>query len=418
MVRRIGRGAGGRIASLGDVATPPLDLLLGPEATDVLAAAVAEYGCRLEALRAADVDVDPSGAAVVVTYVATLRRADGSCTTAYLGATTGTRIPAGAAVVAGEYHGETVAVGIWAWPRDPALPGLPTASDPVRLADVFRECGLSEAPTLSIRPRRYRTARQAVLEVSDGRSRWFVKVVPPPAVREIRRRHDIVCRGVPAPPVLAWTPSGLIVLPEGKGTPLLTLIADGHGPLPPPEALEAVLDALPDELMLLAPRPTHLQLVDDRADVLRYAAADEPAVLRQVADLVAALHAVEVRSQKSVPTHGDFYEGQLLAENGRVTAVLDIDTAGPGERADEWATLLAHLSVLALDVTGRATAPGYRDAVLAHAERRFPSVQLHQRTAAALLGLAITPFQVQQHQWPEHTASRLRLAKAWLLSAA
>lgn len=399
------------------MATPPLDLLLGPEATDVLAAAVAEYGCRLETLRAADVDVDPSGAAVVVTYVATMRRADGSCTTAYLGATTGVRIPAGAAVVAGEYHGQTVAVGIWAWPRDPALPGLPTASDPVQLAGVFREFGLSDAPTLSIRPRRYRTARQAVLEVHDGRCRWFVKVVPPRAVEEIRRRHDIVCGSVPLPPVLAWTASGLIVLPEGKGTPLPALIADGSEALPSPEALEAVLDALPDELLLLAPRPTHLQLVDDRADLLRCAAADEPAVLSEVADVVAALHAVHVPAQRPVPTHGDFYEGQLLAENGCVTTVLDVDTAGPGERADEWATLLAHLSVLALDVEGEKTAPGYRDAVLAHAERRVPDAQLRHRTAAALLGLAITPFQVQQQQWPEHTTTRLRLAKSWLLSA-
>ena len=60
--------------------------------------------------------------------------------------------PAGAAVVAGEYGGEPVEVGIWAWPRDPALPALPTASDPVLLAELFREFGLSEAATLDIRP--------------------------------------------------------------------------------------------------------------------------------------------------------------------------------------------------------------------------------------------------------------------------
>ena len=73
--------------TLGDVATPALDLLLGPEAPNVLSAAVAEYGCRLEDLRAADVNVDPSGAAVV-THEAGVRRADGTCTTEFLGATT------------------------------------------------------------------------------------------------------------------------------------------------------------------------------------------------------------------------------------------------------------------------------------------------------------------------------------------
>ena len=49
--------------------------------------------------------------------------------------------------------------------------------------------------------------------------------------------------------------------------------------------------------------------------------------------------------------HGDFHEGQLFAEDGLVTAVIDIDTAGPGERSDEWATMLAHLSGLSLDRT-------------------------------------------------------------------
>src|SRR6476620_6152962 len=83
--------------SLCDVTTRVLDLLLGPEGPDVLAAAVAGYGCRLEDLRPAEVNVDPSGAAIVM-YVARVRRADDTCTTELLGATTGSLIPAGAAV--------------------------------------------------------------------------------------------------------------------------------------------------------------------------------------------------------------------------------------------------------------------------------------------------------------------------------
>ena len=403
--------------TLGDVATPALDLLLGPEALNVLSAAVAEYGCRLEDLRAADVNVDPSGAAAVVMYVAGVRRADGTCTTEFLGATTGSRIPAGAAVVAGEYRGEPVDVGIWAWPRDPALPALPTASNPVLLAEMFRKFGLSTASTLDIHPRNYRPAHHAVLEVHDGRFRWFVKVVRPSAVADLCHRHDVACRNVPVPPVLASTPDGLIVLPEGKGTPLRTLVFDRDAALPSPEVLESVLDALPEELMMLVPRPSHLQMVDYHTGVLRCAAADELEVLTRVADVVEVLHSVEAQSEEMVPVHGDFYEGQLFADDGRVTAVLDIDTAGPGERSDESATLLAHLSALTLDTAGRETAPGYADAVLAYAERRVPAQQLRQRTAAALLGLAIVPFRVQKHQWPEHTVARLDLAMTWLAKA-
>ena len=403
--------------TLGDVATPALDLLLGPEASNVLSAAVAEYGCRLEDLRAADVNMDPSGVAVVIMYEAGVRRADGTCTTEFLGATTGSRIPAGAAVVAGEYCGQPVEVGIWAWPRDPALPALPTASNPVLLAELFRKFGLSTAPTLDIRPRAYRPAQHAVLEVHDGRFRWFVKVVRTSAVADLCHRHDVACRNVPVPPVLASTSDGLIVLPEGQGTPLRTLILDGDAALPSPEVLESVLNALPTELMMLAPRPSHQHLVDYHAGLLRCAAADEPAVLTRVAEVVEALHAVAVQPEEMVPVHGDFYEGQLFADDGRVTAVLDIDTAGPGERSDEWATLLAHLSALALDPAGRETAARYADAVLTHAERQDPARQLRLRTAAALLGLAIVPFRVQKHQWPEHTVARLDLAMTWLARA-
>jgi streptomycin 6-kinase len=420
---RIGLARGGalpysadRRVSLGDVAMPALELLLGPEGPNVLAAAVAEYGCRLEDLRAAEVNVDPSGAAIVM-YVAGVRRADGTCTTELLGATTGSRIPAGAAVVAGEYGGEPVEVGIWAWPRDPALPALPTASNPVLLAELFREFGLSKAATLDIRPCGYLPSRHAVLEVRDNRFRWFVKVVWPSAVADLRHRHDIACRNVPVPPVLAATPNGVIVLPEATGTPLQTLIIDGDAALPSPEALESVLDALPAELMTLTPEPSHLQMVDYYAGVLRCVAADEPMVLTRLAEVVEGLHSVEVQPEEIVPVHGDFHEAQLFADNGRVTTILDIDTAGPGERSDEWATLLAHLSALALDTAGRETAPGYADAILAHAARRVPAKQLRQRTAAALLGLATGPFRLQQHRWPEHTIALLDLAMKRLIEA-
>jgi hypothetical protein len=398
------------------VATPALDLLLGTEGTNVLAAAVAEYDCRLEDLRPAEVNVDPSGAAIVM-YVAVVRRADGSCTTEFLGATTGSRIPAGAAVVAGEYGGEPVEVGIWAWPRDPALPALPTASDPVLLAELFREFGLSQAATLDIRPCGYLPSRHAVLEVRDGRFRWFAKVVRPSAVADLCHRHDVACRHVSVPPVLAATPDGVIVLPEAQGTPLRTLILDGDAALPSPEALESVLDALPTELMTLTPEPSNLEMVDYYAGVLRCVAADEPTVLTRLADVVQALHSVEAQPEEVVPVHGDFHEAQLFADKGRVTAVLDIDSAGPGERSDEWATLLAHLSALSLDAVGRETAHRYADVVLAHAERRVPAQQLRHRTAAALLGLATGPFRLQHLQWPEQTVALLDLAMTGLIRA-
>ena len=46
------------------------------------------------------------------------------------------------------------------------------------------------------------------------------------------------------------------------------------------------------------------------------------------------------------PTHGDFHEGQLFVAKWLITGVLDIDTIGPGRRADDLACMIAHLSTM------------------------------------------------------------------------
>lgn len=393
------------------MASPALDLLLGPHAPDVLTAALAEYGGELEHLQPGHVNVRPSGAATVM-YWAAVRRADGTRTTEILAATTGSRIPAGAAVVAGEHLGEPVEVGIWRWPQDPALPALAAASD----VGALRHLGLSATDVSDVRVRAYRPARRAVLEVHDGRRTWFLKVLRPSAVAQVRARHDLASPHLPVPPVAAFTADGLIALPEAPGTPLRNVLADG-GDVPAPDALEALLDALPADLTAMPRRRSHLQLVDENAAALRWAAAGEPDVLAELAELVAALHTVEQEAGAVVPVHGDFYEGQLLTQGARITGLVDLDTAGPGERIDEWAMLIAHLSGLDLEDRWHPTAGRYANEVLAHADRRVSPRQLRQRTAAALLGLATGPFRIQHPQWREHTVARLELAKNWLASA-
>ena len=394
------------------MASPALNLLLGPHAPDVLAAALAQYGGELEHLQPGHVNVRPSGAATVM-YWAAVRRADGSRTTEILAATTGSHIPQGAAVVAGEHLGEPVEIGIWRWPQDPALPALAAATDP----GVLRELGLGTTEVTEVRVRAYRPAQRAVLEVRDGERTWFLKVVRPSAATHVRARLDLAASAhLPVPPVAGFSADGMIVLPEAPGTPQRSVLADG-AVAPPPEALEALLDALPAELTAMPRRRSHLQLVDDNAAALRWAAADEPAVLAELDDLVDALHTVEEMPGPVVPVHGDFYEGQLLTRGERITGLVDLDTAGPGERIDEWAMLLAHLSGLDLDDQWHPTAGRYAAEVLAHAGRRVPPRQLRQRTAAALLGLATGPFRIQHPRWPEHTVARLELAKKWLASA-
>jgi hypothetical protein len=385
-----------------------LSLLLGPDAPELLTAALDGYGSRLHRLRVATVGVQPGGAAVVQ-YEAEVERADGRLTRETLAATTGDRIPDGAAVLAGR----GVEVGVWRWPQDPALPALAAAADPHRLAETLRAAGLPRDSLPRVRVRAYRPGRRAVLEISGGGPRLYAKIVRPSAVEVLRRRHELLAPHLPVPPLLMATQDGLLVLPELPGTPVRTLL-DGDGPLPPPAALDALLDALPGGLLGLPGRRTHLQRARHFATVLALTAITDPEGGARLDALEAGLTGLDPGEHPTVPVHGDFYEAQLLADAGAVTGLLDVDTAGPGHRIDEWATLLAHLSVLALHAGRPAPVRRYGDALLARAEERHPQAQLRPRIAAAVLGLATGPFRVQQDRWPEHTRARLALAAQWL----
>lgn len=398
---------------------PGLDLLLGPHVIDMFAAAVGAYAADLTALRVADAHVAPTGG-VRVRYVGQVRRADGGLRTEVFVAATGDRIPAGAAVLAGEFGGVPVEVGVWRWPQDPALPGLGVATRPDGLAELLGQAGLTApaAPRVSVRA--YRPGQRAVLEVGsatdDGGPRWFVKVVRPMAVADLQIRHRLLAEALPVPPVVAGDDRGVLVLPEAPGTVLRQLIAPG-GPtaeIPTPHALQEVLDALPAALTALPRRRGHLQRIADSARVLELTTGGRPELAELAHSICDQLQSAATEpSGPAVAVHGDFYEAQLLVDDGRISGVIDVDSAGPGERVDEWANLLGHLSVFGL-TSPRAAAYGAE--VLAHARRHTDPADLCARTAAVVFGLATGPFRTQRDDWPERTTARLELAARWLSS--
>jgi aminoglycoside phosphotransferase len=405
------------------MASTSLTLLLGPHAEGVLTAALRECGAAIDHLRLADVRVQPDGS-VRTRHIADVRRSDGARTCEALVAATGAYVPAGATVVAGEHLGERVEVGVWRFAQDPALPALQIVEDPTRVADLFSAHGVALARAPRIVVRAYRPAQRAVLEVSDGRSRWFVKVVKPAAVAGLRLRHDLLAARLPVPRVLAETADGMLVLTEASGMLLRDRLigntASGFAALPSPAELEQLLDDLPEDLLRLPSHRSVLQRVHDSARVLGICAQSDPTVSAVLAVELASeanrlvdqvLAASPGPAETHVPVHGDFYHNQLLSDGSQVTGVLDVDTAGPGERADDWATLIAYLSVLGMS---HLPARQYCSEVLAYAERRVDPRVLRRRTAAVVLGLASAPFRARLVDWPSHAASRLALAREWL----
>lgn len=351
------------------------------------------------------VAVQPGGA-TVVQYAADVERSDGSRTRATLAATTGDRIPEGAAVLAG--HG--VQVGVWRWPQDPALPALAAAADPVALTAALRATGLPRGGITRIRMRAYRPGRRAVLEVEGGGPRIYIKVVRPRAAAALRERHDLLAGHVPVPRMLAGTADGMLVLSECPGTSLRSHLSR-ELPVPVPADLDELLGGLPPDLLRLPRRRTHLERVPHFRAVLAATAVSGETERVRLDALATRLAQADPGSHPDVAVHGDFHDGQLLCSGQRISGLVDVDTAGPGHRIDEWATLLAHLSVLAPHGTTAARHYGAR--VLAHAEERFARSELRPRIAAAVLGLATGPFRVQQARWAQHTQARLQLAEQW-----
>lgn len=224
-----------------DAATWPasLQLLLGEPAGDLWSAVLGPLGGALRALRPAGVSLQPDGAATVQ-FSATVTWGDGRETREALAATTGSRIPPGAAVLEGDSGDGTVQVGLWRWPLDPALPGLAWAASASAVATGarLRELGLGST-TPRLRLRSYRPGRRAVIGAQTPDGPLFLKVVRPSAVEPLVARHGLLAGAVPVPAVLAATPDGVVVLPGLAGTPLRAVLSVAPAGRPTPRSWTA-----------------------------------------------------------------------------------------------------------------------------------------------------------------------------------
>ena len=389
---------------------PALHLLLGPSAGNLWSAVLGPLGGALRGLRSLGVSLQPDGAATAQ-YSADVRWTDGRETREVLAATTGSRIPDGAAVLTGEVDGEEVTVGVWRWPLDPALPALRWAASIDGVGGRLAELGLVPPGTRPrLRLRGYRPGRRAVVEASTSEARFFLQVVRPRTADRLVRRHALLAGRVPAPSVLAATDDGVVVLPGLAGTPLRDLLAGDGAGLPDAGALDAALDELPPELCDLPAAGGALTRVEAHAAVV---AATVPELAPRLAALTARLAGGERGEHPVVPVHGDFYESQLLVDGGAVVGLLDVDTAGAGARIDDWATLLGHLAVQEQVQRDPSTTTAWAAELLRAVDDRWSPGQVDARVAAVVLGLATGPFRVQQRNWRERTEQRVALAERW-----
>lgn len=393
---------------LDDPAVPATDVL-GAGSADVLAAVLAPAGGTLERSAPAQTTYYP-GRSLAVRHEAVVRWADGTRTEESLVLAAGRRPPTGALVIS---DGTTDIVA-WRVPHDPWLPGLGPALDPAAMAPLLAAIGL-EAPTLRCTLRAYRPGRRAVVEVTGRGVRVFLKVVRPRSVEALQRRHDLLAGPVPVPASLGWSAEhGIVVLQAIAGRTLRSALLARFG-LPGPAALLAVLDALP-----AATDPADVGPADWRGhEWARLLGSVAPELADRVDALADRLTPFETEAgeQPTVPVHGDFYEAQLLVDGGAVTGLLDVDTFGPGRRVDDLATMIGHLSVLAVGSPRQQHIERYAARLLDGFDRVVDPALLRAAIAGIVLGLSTGSFRVLEADWRRHTEQRVALAERWMASA-
>jgi aminoglycoside phosphotransferase len=396
-----------------------LALLTGPDATDLLGAALATAGGELLDWAVRQVDHRP-GSGTTVAYRVRVRWADREQVETLAATTAGTQEPAPGVLTLSDGDRR---VSVWRFPSDPALPGLGPACDRRVIARLLTSFGVPgvdpDGATVRLRTRAYRPGRRAVLEATCPGGRLFVKVVRPQRVEDLHRRHSVLfAAGLPVPRSLGWTDDGLLVLQALKGSSLRAQLRAG-GAAPSGEELVQMLERLPDEVLDLPHRRSWTDNINHYAKVIGATLPHEAARATQLADQVRSAVA---GAPPDEPTHGDLYEAQLLVSGTTITGLLDVDTAGPGRRADDLACAIAHLHVLAdIDAQQPGARAPHLTAVAHHwqetAERAVDPVELRNRVAGVLMSLATGPHRVQEPGWEAATTRRLDLVEQWAKSA-
>ncbi len=393
-------------------------LLSGPAAGELLTAALATDGLRLGGWSVHSLHHRP-GAGVTVGYVVHVA-GGGDQPPLYLYATTAklTRPgPPPLRLTSPDGHD----IHVWRHPLDPELPAFPVACDPGLL-------GARIGPVKALEVLAYRPTRRAVVRAvlaGPPEETVYVKVVRPGRGDALTDRHQIlVDAGVPAPPVRYADDDGLAVFAAGSGVSLAEMLVRGldidAGPGTAERvlaALVATLDAFPTELLELPLRPAWA----DRVDHYAHAAMTVlPAAADRISALVAGIHhgIATSDSGRIVPTHGDFYEANVLMEpdlaEPRVRTLLDLDTVGPGRRVDDLACLLAHVSVLPhLAPPLYQHVPAILEVWTGICGRLVDPVNLHARSSAVVLSL-VSGVSPTDPRAAELALGRLDSAEAWL----
>ena len=384
-----------------------MEILLGPGAGPFLDSVLEGTDSRLRSYNVSQVRYVPSKS-VMVQYRARLVATNGRPELATFVATSGVRTPDGVPVFAAD----GLEVAFWRFPNDPFLPGLASAADPDRVRNVLGVLGAPQE-SVELSTRAYRPGRRAVIEATGSTHRIFLKVVRPGKTADLQRAHTLLAQHLPVPHSFGWSQElGVVALQALAGRTLRTALTARSNQVPSAVDLVTLLDLFPKP-------PTSAKTITGPHERAPEHALLLEAVTPELATRIGAVveRLSDVTEGVQVAVHGDFHASQVLVNRDEVVGLVDVDTAGAGERANDLANILGHLATLALDSPARRGIEDYGASLMKDFDRRTDPVGLRLRVSAVILGLATGPFRVQSRQWRKATERRVTLAESWINSA-
>lgn len=227
---------------------------------------------------------------------------------------------------------------VWIHPADPHLPALAPAAFGHAAEVLLGRVGITAtgAPEMV----GYRPGRRAVLKVPTAEGTTWVKVVRPRRIERVVHAHTALHdRGLPVPAVRGWSPEGLLILDHAPGV----AATDGGWV---PEALLDEVDRLRAQIASTRIDGTARTSLATRLpwylDRLRAARPDRAGLIDRIAQRADAEMTPSAAVTQTI--HGDLHLGQLFldADTGVVTGLIDVDTAGTGDPADDAAAFIGH----------------------------------------------------------------------------
>lgn len=344
---------------------------------------------------------DPFGSGVIAGFEVD----DDGTQLTYFVDTSGQDVPEETGMVLRSDDDGSVVARIWLHPADPRLPSLKVAAFGESAAQLLARQGVEGA--FESQMVAYRPGKRAVLRLRGEHETLYLKVVPPARAAHIADLHRaLLTAGVPVPAVRSWSPDGLLLIEEAQGTPGPEAAVEMHA--------DALLDAV-DLARLAFARAD----IDDRARpslasrASWYATRLEQA-LPDEADRIGGLRQAIARQVREVTlpdvVHGDLHLGQLFLRDGAVSGLIDVDTAGVGDVADDSAAFIAHARTSAL-LNGEAGRQDAADALHALADAAS------ERWLDSAHALALTAMHLLAHGLSAAEAGALDRARTMVADA-